>query len=149
MLLLWYVTKYVFPITVQRRRAQGIDQIFTGNYPFPNIPNNSTVMLKVIAGERPLRPVGALYRNRGLTDRMWGLMEDCWAHNPTHRPTASQIVKIRLPPQSVDQRPPGGWRDQSSRFHAPDGKDHSEKQELSVVETLRILETIGISLFRL
>jgi hypothetical protein len=105
-------------------------------------------MLKVTSGERPLRPVGVLYDDRGLIDLMWRLMEDCWEHVPTRRPTASQII-MRLPPQTPDKRPCGDWGDLSSRFRTLDSEKSLERQDLSVVETLRVLETIGISLFRL
>jgi hypothetical protein len=111
-------------------------QIFTGEIPFHDVLNNFAVMFKVTRGERPNRPSGVA--DRGLNDLMWGLMQDCWEHNPTRRPTALQIVE-RLP-HVPDNRPSVLWpRFRASNVH--DGHD------LAVAKVLRVLETTGISLF--
>jgi hypothetical protein len=97
-------------------------------------------MLKVTRGERPSRPQGLLYINLGLSSVMWRLMEDCWEHIPTNRPTASQIV-ARLP-RVPDDRPSVPW----SRFRSSARYGLAVTEDLSIVETLRALETIGVSL---
>lgn len=95
-------------------------------------------MLKVGQGERPARPLA--YRDRGLTDHMWRLMEDCWTHAPKNRPNASQILES-LPRPTSDPRRGGGWAGLSPpRFGG--------SNDLSVDEMLRVLETNGISLFQ-
>ena len=68
-------------------------------------------------------------------------MEDCWEHIPANRPTASQIV-VRLP-TVPDNRPNVPW----ARFRAPGGYEDLGMHDLSVVKTLRVLETTGVSLF--
>ncbi|KAF9455741.1 kinase-like domain-containing protein [Collybia nuda] len=118
-------------------------EIFTGNYPFPHIFNHWAVIMKVVEGERPLRPVGSLYFDRGLTDHMWALMQDCWVHDPAHRPTASEIVHKRLLPK-LDPRPLEGRGDEFLGFHGLEDKEQSKTLEASVADTLRALENIGI-----
>jgi len=117
-------------------------QFFAGTVPFWDISNAYTVMFKVAHGERPPRPIGSLYMNRGLNDDMWKLMEDCWEHIPANRPTAYQII-YRLP-QVPDNRPSVPW----SRLRTSAGRGLANDSGLSVVETLRALETIGISYFQ-
>ncbi|RDB27522.1 Serine/threonine-protein kinase STY8 [Hypsizygus marmoreus] len=125
-------------------------EIFTGDHPFPDVKSDHAVLLKVSRGERPAKPLGLHYLDRGLTDRMWRLMEDCWEHIPDLRPPASEIVERLQRGPSVDPREEGGWGDLSpSRFRVSHGLGHSEQQDLSVEETLRVLETSGISLFQL
>ncbi|KAF5383204.1 hypothetical protein D9615_004938 [Tricholomella constricta] len=123
-------------------------QIFTGEYPFQDVPYELTVMLNVSRGERPRRPRGLVYLDRGLNDRMWRLMEDCWEHVAADRPTASQIIG-RLPRTTVrDSRPRGDWTDTSPvRVRATDVYGQRDKYDALIMETLRILETDGLSLF--
>lgn len=101
-------------------------------------------MLKVGRGERPARPLGFTYLDRGLTDRMWRLIEDCWEHNPHNRPNASQVLG-RLPSRIYqDQTCNDGWGNLSSlRFRNSGSHGSSDREDLLVAETLRILETTG------
>jgi hypothetical protein len=117
-------------------------QIFTETVPFWDILNTYAVMFKVALGERPRRPLGLLYMNRGLNDAMWKLMEDCWEHIPANRPTAFQIIH-RLP-EVPDNRPSVPW----SRLRTSAGRGLANDPGLSVIETLRVLETIGVSYFQ-
>ena len=89
-------------------------------------------MLKVTRGERPSRPLGLSYVNRGLTNFMWRLMEDCLEHVQANRPTVSQIV-VRLP-TVPDNRPNVLW----VRFRAPGNYEDSGLHDLSVVRALRV-----------
>ncbi|KAG6899285.1 hypothetical protein C0993_011612 [Termitomyces sp. T159_Od127] len=76
-------------------------EIFSGNIPFHNISNNNAVIFQVMQGVRPERPSDA----RGLTDSMWVLIQDCWAHKPDDRPTI-EVVSSRLAREPhVDVRP--------------------------------------------
>ena len=51
-------------------------------------------MFKIISGERPSRPPvkDPTFQERGMTQDLWGLMEDCWVSDPTERPTSQYIV---------------------------------------------------------
>ena len=57
----------------------------------PSLP--SDFMLRVQGGERPSLPSDNLSRRRGLTSEMEDLIRDCWAQDPTNRPSAEQVAK--------------------------------------------------------
>jgi hypothetical protein len=69
------------------------------------------VILGVVQGKRPARPLDVLSKARGLTDDVWDLIQACWSQDPAFRPTATQVVeRVRaLPNQPVDQRPLDGF----------------------------------------
>ncbi|KAF7290843.1 hypothetical protein MIND_01325500 [Mycena indigotica] len=60
-------------------------EIFTGNIPFFELTTDIAVMFQVIQGNRPDRP-------NTIPDALWKLMEECWAANPSDRPTTTQLV---------------------------------------------------------
>jgi hypothetical protein len=64
--------------------------------PFYDSPNDMTVMVKVLAGRRPLRPMS--WSGTRALDNVWGLMEGCWEGKAEMRPTASQIVECLIGP---------------------------------------------------
>jgi len=82
-------------------------QMFSGEVPFFENPYDIQVIMGVMRGKRPPRPMHGLSRTRGISDKLWTLVEDCWAQDPTQRPTAGQIVeRLRLLPNwQDDQRP--------------------------------------------
>jgi serine/threonine-protein kinase TNNI3K len=41
----------------------------------------------------------------GLTEAIWELMEDCWAHNPSERPVVKDIISRLSSVDRVDARP--------------------------------------------
>lgn len=45
-------------------------------------------------GELPQRPVVEEVIARGLDDRMWEIMESCWAIDPSSRPADRELVVI-------------------------------------------------------
>ncbi|KAL0578824.1 Rho guanine nucleotide exchange factor, partial [Marasmius crinis-equi] len=63
-------------------------EIFTGQHPFPELPNEAAVALAVNQGKRPARPKEI----SELADVMWALMETCWHASPSSRPDAAQVV---------------------------------------------------------
>ncbi|KAJ7057704.1 kinase-like domain-containing protein [Mycena amicta] len=71
-------------------------EIFTGNIPFYDLPNDVAVMFHVVQGGRPKHPdphprTGPSTRT-GLPVSLWRLMQQCWSENPKDRPTATEIV---------------------------------------------------------
>jgi hypothetical protein len=81
--------------------------MFSGNIPFSDIVNDFQCIIAVKQGRRPSPPTNKLSRRRGLSDEVWEVMEECWSHDPSGRPPASQIVdtlRSMLPPD-IDQRP--------------------------------------------
>jgi len=81
--------------------------MFSGDCPFHNIKNDFQVIFAVKLGKRPSHPSHDLCRIRGLTDKIWDLLQTCWTTEPSERPSAGQIVEqLRaLPDRPVDQRP--------------------------------------------
>jgi hypothetical protein len=76
-------------------------------------------MVAVTNGQRPPRPS----RGNGIThglNKLWTLIEACWATHPANRLTARLIVEaiISWPEHSVDQRAPQQWDDESTAIIA-------------------------------
>ena len=79
-----------------------IHEILSGQTPFTRwkVP---LVIQKVLEGGRPERPkgnVGALF-----TDDIWGILGDCWKHQPGERINAKAILR-RLEETPLPQLPP-------------------------------------------
>ncbi|KAG6908710.1 hypothetical protein DXG01_003643 [Tephrocybe rancida] len=75
-------------------------EIFSGTFPFPEL-NDYPVMLRVMQGERPSRPVkcenwGTPCIELGLSDALWQLIERCWAADAQKRPSMHSVVR-KLP----------------------------------------------------
>lgn len=57
-------------------------------------------------GQRPARPTHDLSETRGLTDNIWEIITQCWAHDPKSRPTVTEVVvRLRRESQIEDDRP--------------------------------------------
>lgn len=61
----------------------------TLDIPFRELKNYPSVILTIHGSGRPARPPEKDYKERGLTDEMWSLMQRCWAHSASDRPLAS------------------------------------------------------------
>ena len=48
------------------------------------------MLVAVREGERPRKPVDA--RSLGFSDRLWGLVLQCWDESPSARPTAQDLL---------------------------------------------------------
>ncbi|TFK41755.1 kinase-like domain-containing protein, partial [Crucibulum laeve] len=85
-------------------------EIFTGFIPFFEIQRDLTVMLKVMQGLKPSRPVRGTswISDFYLTDHIWEILEDCWQEEPFLRPSAAQVSN-QLPTKLNDGRPSGEW----------------------------------------
>jgi len=81
-------------------------EMFSGQYPFPEISNDFQVMFAVKQGRRPWRPSHTLSQCRGLNDKIWHIIEACWSQDPGARPPASKVVEDlrKLPNRWPDQR---------------------------------------------
>jgi len=86
-------------------------EIFSDQVPFFESPHDVLIILGVVQGKRPTRPLHDLSGKRGFSDEVWDLIEACWAQDPAQRPTAEQVVeRIRaLPNWQNDQRPLDGF----------------------------------------
>lgn len=68
--------------------------MLSGHVPFHDIKNDYRIILAVTSeGRRPPRPLHDLCRTRGLTDKIWDVVESCWDGNPTQRLSAHHIVE--------------------------------------------------------
>ena len=65
-------------------------EVLTGHPPFQNY-TGSTVVMKVVNGERPERPDGV--EAAWFTDELWEMLKQCWSPEPKVRPTAEAILK--------------------------------------------------------
>ncbi|TFK23020.1 kinase-like protein, partial [Coprinopsis marcescibilis] len=86
----------------------------TGKVPFHEHPRDSAVCLKVMAGQRPVKPTQnqVISSRWGMMENLWPIMERCWAHDPLKRPSASEILMQEpfLGLETTDSRPPNTWK---------------------------------------
>lgn len=106
-------TKYVFLLlsTVLDLKYRKW-KIFTGQVPFFEYRRDSTVMLNVGRGNRPSRPAlsSLAWSDWGLTDSVWGLMENCWKDNPEERPTVGDVLAwLQVTPETGQGSKPESW----------------------------------------
>jgi serine/threonine protein kinase len=82
-------------------------QMFSEDYPFPDISSDFQVMYAVKRGRRPTRPTKKKSQTRGLNDDVWNIIEACWNQDPNMRPSASKVVEYLrgLPNRPDDHRP--------------------------------------------
>jgi hypothetical protein len=75
--------------------------------------HHNSVILLVCNGKRPIPLPDQLRLSRGLDDDMWLLMEACWKHVPSDRPTATAVVQRLRDKLGLikDSRPPSDWDD--------------------------------------
>jgi hypothetical protein len=71
-------------------------------------------------GQRPTRPSEDICLHRGLDDKRWELMQDCWLQKPSERPSATTVVE-RL----------------SDLIHANDNSSGVEDWDTSFVQEIR------------
>ncbi|KAJ7267286.1 kinase-like domain-containing protein [Mycena rebaudengoi] len=73
-------------------------EVLTGKAPFYEVQMDVAIILKVIGGERPSRPIpgSRALAEPILMNSLWTLVQDCWADNAGDRPLAAQIVNRLL-----------------------------------------------------
>ncbi|KAG6894634.1 hypothetical protein C0995_013925, partial [Termitomyces sp. Mi166 len=86
-------------------------QIFTGERPFFEFPIYSQIPEIVLNGRRPSRPVSSStpWTQWGLTEDIWRLMEECWLHDPSARPTIDDVARRLEGQMQEDTRPAASW----------------------------------------
>ncbi|KAG6907571.1 hypothetical protein DXG01_008408 [Tephrocybe rancida] len=87
-------------------------EVFTGNPPFFEINSETRVTLMILRGDVPTRPPldDKTWTARGLTEKIWEVLKECWRTQPSERPGIS-AVKSRIDNEkpAEDPRPPGQW----------------------------------------
>ena len=81
--------------------------MFTGQLPLAEYAREATVIMRVREGKRPVCPSRSSppWTERGLTESIWVLMEDCWKHRPQDRPTIARVVERLDYEKPTDLRP--------------------------------------------
>lgn len=70
-------------------------QIFTGTIPFAHLSSDGMVIMEILQKKsKPRRPTGSIFQKRGLTDRLWGLLEDCWTFDAQDRLSMIEVAAI-------------------------------------------------------
>lgn len=71
-------------------------EIFTDQLPFAHIKAGrpARVLGEILCGQRPRRPEGQIYVDRGLDDKTWILIQRCWSEKPADRPTIDEVLEI-------------------------------------------------------
>ena len=67
-----------------------IYEVLSGEIPFPGY-NGYAVAVRVVEGERPGRPEGAI--GTWFTDEVWGVLGSCWKHTPRDRPRIGDVLQ--------------------------------------------------------
>ena len=67
-----------------------IYEVLSGQIPFASSWTPAAIS-KVLNGERPRRPQGK--EGELFTDGIWGLLDDCWKHNPKNRPHVKAVLQ--------------------------------------------------------
>ncbi|KAJ7185721.1 kinase-like domain-containing protein, partial [Mycena filopes] len=70
-------------------------ELYTEKPPFSDISNDAAVMLRIVAKERPARPCNTDGQNL-MSDAMWDIIQQCWSHNPSARPSMASVVERML-----------------------------------------------------
>jgi len=78
-----------------------IYETISGKLPFHKY-THQTVILKVLAGERPLRGVE-------FAGGLWKMLEQCWASRPKNRPSIEDVLYcLEMPSNLLEPPPPLG-----------------------------------------
>jgi len=67
-------------------------ELMTGKSPFAETRRTTEVIIKVREGKRPARPTEVEVGERGLDDKLWGLLVRCWDAKPANRPTIDEVL---------------------------------------------------------
>ena len=68
-----------------------ICEVLSGLLPFHRQQGDPVVAKKVLDGERPERPQRG--EGRWFNDEIWDLLERCWKHEPSDRPSAQDVFE--------------------------------------------------------
>jgi hypothetical protein len=67
-------------------------QLFNGTAPFAEERNEIALIMPIILGKRPERPVAG--EQLGLTDALWAITNCCWDTDPLQRPTLEEVKYV-------------------------------------------------------
>jgi len=79
------------PICVRTLVAEFLQELFTRKDPFYPASSTISIMSRILKSP-PDRPSAENTCFR-LTDEWWGICSECWHHDPSLRPTMSQVTE--------------------------------------------------------
>jgi serine/threonine protein kinase len=89
-------------------------EILTGQVPFWEIKGSEAVTLRLFRSrEQPSRPAPEK-SSKELTDEVWVLLECCWNHEPSERPSVEEILE-RLEGMMIPGQHWGGEQEEDGR----------------------------------
>jgi hypothetical protein len=71
-----------------------LEQIYTGEQPFWDIKQEVMVAILVLDQKRPPQPLGPPDGTRAMSNRLWAIVEACWAHGPSDRPDMDKVLEL-------------------------------------------------------
>ena len=108
-----------------------IYEVLSGKMPF-SLDHNNLVVVKILRGERPRRPRGAI--GTWFTNEVWAVLESCWKHTPRDRPRIGDVLQCLedasrtwIPASQTAPDPPAGDLESST----DDSSNDSEPSSLS------------------
>ena len=108
-----------------------IYEVLSGLTPFHRQYWDHVVAVKVLDGERPERPQGD--EGRWFMDEIWNLLERCWKHEPSDRPTAQDVFEC-LDMASEEWEPPSPLATSRQGADPPEG----DSLDLSAISMMTI-----------
>jgi hypothetical protein len=112
-----------------------IYETISGRFPFHQHAD-LTVVMKVLEGERPTR-------GPGFAESLWGILKQCWAPQPSDRPTVEDVFR-RL--ERVRTETGGGGGDLDSAGNSPCTFSHFIPRKRSMGSTRSITADIQMSI---
>jgi hypothetical protein len=74
------------------RHHNVLAQTFTLELPYSNIRDTAAVGHRVCKGDRPTKPIAC--ENIGLTEELWGMMQQGWDSQLGSRPSLSEFAEL-------------------------------------------------------
>ncbi|CAE7155356.1 unnamed protein product, partial [Rhizoctonia solani] len=68
-------------------------EIYTGDVPYAERRVDGAVLMAVMMGTLPIRPVDHI-KDDERGNRVWKLLSDCWNRDPSKRPSAGQVLQV-------------------------------------------------------
>lgn len=74
--------------------AMTVIEMITCEAPYAEVRRTTEVLFNMQKGLRPTRPLGPKFVERGLTDRLWNLINEAWKQDPKDRLTSQRFLDM-------------------------------------------------------
>ncbi|KAJ7598118.1 hypothetical protein C8J56DRAFT_1020152 [Mycena floridula] len=102
-----------------------IYEVYMGVPPFSHYRLDYPVIQDVVAGRRPQRTSGL------FSDDIWAMVEACWSHQPSDRPSAAMVARALQHPSSQTTLWDRPTVAEGSKFQVQNGAPDSETSSVS------------------